>query len=310
MDLFSLDSSPAQLVRSSNTINSMAKKIDHSQMRDAVQNQGNAAKSLFQDEELSSLGRSDQEENTGLSYISIHSSSIFFQSKVDLSQEYSDNIQIGKASFSKDEFNRCHELVQNVRTDLKSKEFLDYDDYAKQALLSNVVADFAKKNLNEEQAQVLNSAMNDYVVSQQFFAQENSTKEGIQESSFEGIRDYYGKSGLISPEQADYINASFDKIGLKTNVKAGTETVIPQATNEGIKQSLTDLFTNIDVNDNDQLNGALAKYKELLKPVYSSLDQEISSDDLNGIVEQKSKELMKIVQKYRDYTRTYISEYA
>lgn len=308
MDLFSLDATPAQLIRNTTFDNSLTKTVDQEKLRSDIQNKTGSVKQLNTDDEISALIGIDHSK--GISYISIHSSSIFFQSKVDLTQDPDDKVQIGKASFSKEEFNLCHDFIQNIRSDLSSKSFLDYDDYAKQAVLSNVVADFAKKNLNEDQSQVLNSAMSDYVTSQQLLAQKNCDKKDIQDSSFDEIKKYYGKTATITQEMANEINSSFSNINFKTNVKAGTKTVLPQATNEELKNSLTELFSNVDFNDQNQLSGALKQYKELLKPVYTSLNQGIVSDNLEKILEQKSSDLMNMVQKYRKYTSPSVSVYA
>lgn len=105
-----------------------------------------------------------------------------------------------------------------------------------------------------------------------------------RQSVFSGINDYYGKSNIISKEQASNINESFNKIGLKTNVKEGTETVFPQATNEEVINSITSLFSNVDLNDPESLDNAFTSYQELLKPVYSTLNACISDKELNNLV--------------------------
>ena len=237
-----------------------------------------------------------------------HAATVFFESKLDVCPDEDGNITVMDTKFSKDEFQNCRDLIQSMRSDVKTKSFLDYDDYAKQSLMNNIVTTYGKTHLNEEQTKVLTSAVNDYINSQQELATENSSKETI--SSFSGIKDYYGKSNIISKELASNINESFNKIGLKSNIKEGTETVLPQATNEDVINSITSLFSNVDLNDPDKLDKALSSYQELLKPVCSTLNAGISDKELNNLVQSKSNDLMNLVNKYRSYMNPSISDYA
>lgn len=304
MDLFSLDASPAKLVKSQVKVN--YSKLDPEKLRQSVKTL-NESKNLIDSDEV--MGKLDTSSNELLKDSKIsHAATVFFESKLDVCPDEDGNITVMDTKFSKDEFQNCRDLIQSMRSDVKTKSFLDYDDYAKQSLMNNIVTTYGKTHLNEEQTKVLTSAVNDYINSQQDLATENSSKETI--SSFSGIKDYYGKSNIISKELASNINESFNKIGLKSNIKEGTETVLPQATNEDVINSITSLFSNVDLNDPDELDKALSSYQELLKPVYSTLNVGISDKDLNNLVQSKSNDLMNLVNKYRSYMNPSISDYA
>lgn len=304
MDLFSLDASPAKLVKSQVKVN--YSKLDPEKLRQTVKTL-NESKNLIDSDEV--MGKLDTSSNELLKDSKIsHAATVFFESKLDVCPDEDDNITVMDTKFSKDEFQNCRDLIQSMRSDVKTKSFLDYDDYAKQSLMNYIVTTYGKTHLNEDQTKVLTSAVNDYINSQQDLATENSSKETI--SSFSGIKDYYGKSNIISKEQASNINESFNKIGLKSNIKEGTETVLPQATNEDVINSITSLFSNVDLNDPDELDKALSSYQELLKPVYSTLNAGISNKDLNNLVQSKSNDLMNLVNKYRSYMNPSISDYA
>lgn len=304
MDLFSLDASPAKLVKSQTKVNYT--KLDPEKLRQSVKTL-NESKNLIASDEV--MGKLDTSSNELLKDSKIsHAATVFFESKLDVCPDEDGNITVMDTKFSKDEFQNCRDLIQNMRSDVKTKSFLDYDDYAKQFLMNNIVTTYGKTHLNEDQTKVLTSAVNDYINSQQDLATENSSKETI--SSFSGIKDYYGKSNIISKELASNINESFNKIGLKSNIKEGTETVLPQATNEDVINSITSLFSNVDLNDPGELDKALSSYQELLKPVYSTLNAGISDKDLNNLVLSKSNDLMNLVNKYRSYMAPSISDYA
>lgn len=304
MDLFSLDASPAQLVKSQVKVN--YSKLDPEKLRQSVQSLNESKNLIDSDEVMGKLDTSSYDLLKG-SRIS-HAATVFFESKLDVCPDDDGNFTVMDTKFSKDEFQNCRDLIQSMRSDVKTKSLLDYDDYAKQSLMTNIVTTYGKTHLNEEQTKVLISAVNDYINSQQDLANENSSKETI--SSFSGIKDYYGKSNIISKEMACNINESFSKIGLKTNVKEGTETVLPQATNESVINSITSLFSNVNLNDPDELDKALSSYQELLKPVYSTLNAGISDKELNNLVQSKSNDLMDLVNKYRSYMTPSISDYA
>lgn len=303
MDLFSLDGSTATLSRIQTKVN--YSKIDPEKLREAVKSQ-NENSSLFSVSDVEDKLTIGQEIAKAEPFTM--ASTAFFNSNFEGTADENGNIKIEDTVFSEEEFKNCRALIQNMRSDLKTKSYLDYDDYAKQTLMTNIVSSYAEKDLNEDQAKVLNSAVSDYVKSQQALATINSEKE--KASSFKGIKDYYGKSEVISKEYADNINKSFSSIGFKSSIKAGTETILPQATNEEIKKSITDLFSKVNLNDPDEFEKALSSYKELLKPVYSTLNYGIGDKEINNLAESKCNDLRKLVNSYRTYLSSSVSEYA
>ncbi len=96
-----------------------------------------------------------------------HAATVFFASKLDVSPNEDGNITVMNTKFSKDDFQTCRDLIQSMRSDVKTKSFFDYDDYAKLSLMNNIVTTYTKTHLNEEQTKFLISAVNDYINSQQ-----------------------------------------------------------------------------------------------------------------------------------------------
>lgn len=108
-----------------------------------------------------------------------HATTVFFASKLDVLPNEDGNITVMDTKFSKDDFQTCRDLIQSMRSDVKTKSFLDYDDYAKLSLMNNIVTTYTKTHLNEEQTKVLISAVNDYINSQQDLSTEKGSKETI-----------------------------------------------------------------------------------------------------------------------------------
>lgn len=110
------------------------------------------------------MGKLDTSSNELLQDSKIsHAASFFFASKLDVSPNEDGNITVMNTKFSKDDFQTCRDLIQSMRSDVKTKSFLDYDDYAKLSLMNNIVTTYTKTHLNEEQTKVLISAVNDYI---------------------------------------------------------------------------------------------------------------------------------------------------
>lgn len=126
------------------------------------------------------MGKLDTSSNELLKDSKIsHAATVFFESKLDVSPNEDGNITVMDTKFSKDDFQTCRDLIQSMRSDVKTKSFLDYDDYAKLSLMNNIVTTYTKTHLNEEQTKVLISAVNDYINSQQDLSTENGSKETI-----------------------------------------------------------------------------------------------------------------------------------
>lgn len=77
-----------------------------------------------------------------------------------------DNItyEIDGVTFTNAQMKACKEVVRNAISALPAKgSDLDYKDYASMGIATNMVSSYAKENLTEEQAAVINKSMEEYI---------------------------------------------------------------------------------------------------------------------------------------------------
>ena len=116
MDLFSLDASPAKLVKSQVKVN--YSKLDPEKLRQSVKTL-NESKNLIDSDEV--MGKLDTSSNELLKDSTIsHAATVFFESKLDVCPDEDGNITVMDTKFSKDEFQNCRDLIQNMRSDVKT----------------------------------------------------------------------------------------------------------------------------------------------------------------------------------------------
>ena len=85
---------------------------------------------------------------------------------MEISYPTGDNItyNVDGVSFTNEEMKACKEVVKNAIAALPTKgSDLDYEYYAAMGIASNMVNTYATEHLTEEQAEVVNKSINDYL---------------------------------------------------------------------------------------------------------------------------------------------------
>ena len=84
------------------------------------------------------------------------------------------------------------------------------------------------------------------------------------------------KSQVIDQTLADDINKFKDEVsrltGRKFNQTIAGEApgIITSATNRELINTIKDTFSNVDMNDNDEVNSVMSRYRELMRPAYKA----------------------------------------
>ena len=92
-----------------------------------------------------------------------------------------DNItyEIDGVTFTNAQMKACKEVVRNAISALPVKgSDLDYKDYASMGIATNMVNSYAKENLTEEQAAVINKSMEEYINSLTQAEKERQNSQG------------------------------------------------------------------------------------------------------------------------------------
>ena len=176
-------------------------------------------------------------------------------------------------SFSKKAFEQCRSVIQVAVAGIETSGTIDYINYAQMSIAANTVQSFAEKNLNEEQASVLSNAIQEYnsvVIS----AENKLLSNGIYTLSNTGVSsEYYGVQKTYSDIEIKAINDLIDEMnrvsnGNKAHVGSNFVSTIASATNQSLITSISNLFTDVDLNDSAAVDSVMEKYKALITPVY------------------------------------------
>ncbi len=199
-----------------------------------------------------------------------------------------DNItyEIDGVRFTNEEMKRCKELVKQAVMELPSMgSDLDYEDYTAMGLAENMVSTYAKEHLTEEQANVLEQSISDYMEQLIDAEKERQSGEGyfIDQQDSVGptgeLNNYYAMRKTLGESAAE----SFKKLlneklpeqtrhTLLANLEHAqtSGSVVQSATNRELAGMIRELFKNTDVKNPSAMSSACNKYKELMKPVYQS----------------------------------------
>ena len=215
-------------------------------------------------------------ENTGgLKQVTNYSLDAFFRKdmpKITTDGKY----MVGGATFTEEELEQCRMVmkaaVDGIECGIGKGVNIDYRNYAQMGIAVSTVNAYATEHLTEEQAAVVNRAMQEYNEALVNLEKELCSGNDYVRTDYE-CSEYYGLGHVMSDTEIDLINNLKKEICKLTGkeyeptvgVKIG---VVCSATNQELIGEITDLFSNMDSTDENAVNAAMAKYRELIKPAY------------------------------------------
>lgn len=205
-----------------------------------------------------------------------YSSNVFFQK--NMPQIMTDgSYLVGGVSFSEEELEQCRVVMkaaaENIDCGMGKGVDIDYNDYAQMGLAVSSVRTFAEKYLTKDQAEVVNKAMQEYNEALFDLEKQAYANRTCVETKYEGLSDYYGKAVVLDDVTLEAINRLKEEMSRLTgrqyppSVK-GMTAGVQSATNEKLIGEVSDLFMNTDIEDEESVNAAIEKYKELMRPAY------------------------------------------
>ncbi len=203
-------------------------------------------------------------------------------------EEESKTIYVEDVKFTHKELEACKDVAKKAISYFsKTSIGLDYEDYAKIGIAINTVNTYAKKNLNEEQAEVVNNGMEKYFNSL-IQAEEKRHKnpeylidnrEGVGTTG--ELNKYYALRHKLDKNAAE----SFKKFVLESHlpedvaarfiknldgaVKNGS--LEQSATNIEYAKKIKTLFQNMDIMDEASVKNVFEQYEILMTPAYKAL---------------------------------------
>lgn len=226
---------------------------------------------------------------------------------------------VGGASFSKEELEQCRMVMKaaadSIGCGIGKNTNIDYENYAQMGLAVSSVRAYASENLTEEQAAVVNRAMQEYNEALINLEKETMSTDDYKDSNYEGLSEYYGKVRVLDEGEIDALNKLKEEMSRITGryyapSQIGMTAVVQSATNKELIGEITDLFSNMDTTNEESVNAAMKKYKELVAPAYtaSGIDDKhggltrVLNDDLLTFKKQMSDILMAVKYHAADYS--------
>lgn len=195
--------------------------------------------------------------------------------------------QVGGVYFSKEELEQCRMVMKtatdNMTCGIGRNANLDYENYAQMGIAAGTVKKYAAENLTEEQAAVVNKAMQEYNEALVNMEQDMMSDGTYLDSPYEGLNEYYGKVHLLNDSEIEAINNLKKELGKLTGryyepTTSGAISVVQTATNKELIGNITDLFSNLDYSDEEAVNKAMEQYKRWMTPAYTAAGM----NDLHG----------------------------
>lgn len=221
-------------------------------------------------EQLNAMASADGPKRTGASY-SIDS---FFRKDLPQMKNGDGSYTIAGVKFSEDELVRARNVMNESVSELQYKVTLDYSDYAKMSIAESAVNSFAKDNFSKEQQDVIARAMKEYNAGLEERQAKSLSKSNVVDNDYGELSKYYGKSQVINQSLADEMNKLKEEISRLTGhtftktVAGEAPGIIISATNRELINNIKDTFSNVNLNDEDQVNSTMKKYRELMRPAY------------------------------------------
>lgn len=316
MNILGLNAREATLIKPNTA--SQTYRINQAKVKADIQS-GNVTGDLLQlsnqsAEKIAGLATSGDVRKSSNNY----SLEAFFRKDMPKMTNADGSYSIGNVTFTEEELVKAKNVMQTaakqINGDAGIKSNLDYKDYAMMALAEKAVGDYAKEHFNEAQQQVIADAMKSYNEGLEDLQRDVIQNDLYEENSNAKSGTYYGLSPVLSQTQADAINRLKEEISRVSGNKeykksesgeiAGVATI---ATNKELINQMKSLFAEVDPTDTKQLQGAMDKYRELLRPAYNAfgfeknVDKNIS-DDISGFLQKLQKIQASEAGRGVDYT--------
>lgn len=221
----------------------------------------------------------------------------FFRKDMPKIQNGDGTYNISGVRFTEDELVKARNFMKATASELK-RGTLDYSDYAKMAIAENAVNSFAKDNFSIEQQEVLSKAMKEYNEGLLEDQKRSMSIGDVVSNDWGELSNYYGKSERLDQARADALNKMKEEMSRLIGeplpkAKAGDVIgIITSATNADLISKVKDTFSNINFNDKDEIDEAMQKYRELMRPAYKA-GHYIEHDD--GALYRDTDSFMKMI---------------
>lgn len=235
-----------------------------------------------------------------------YGSEAFFSKAEPVRTDESGNFIISGVAFTKTELEQSRLVLQtaadSISAGIGKNTNLDYRNYAQMGIAMSTVRAYGK-GLNEQQAQVVIKAMEEYNQALVDFEQELYVEGNFTATNYGDFSDYYGLGQVLDEKNVAVMNNLIDEMnrlsgGNRSHISAGYVVTVQSATNKELTGRLTELFSSMDITNESHIKQAFDRYKSLVTPAYkvmgfSNYDQ---TNSLNRILTKDITEFEKQIK--------------
>lgn len=212
--------------------------------------------------------------------------------------------------FSAEEMTSMREALSDVFASVKRPGgTLVYSDYAKMGIAENVVRSYAEKNLSGEQADVIAKAVSEHmdqviagepeaeIVDENLYYGKRITDEQYQRAYrmiLQASKEFVANSDFYSDEKKKR-HAEYVDMVLNTNTHSG---ITLSASNTELTNSLRSGFSNLDFENEDELQTFFKQYQDWMKPAYL----EVHGGSGKFVEEHLAEDIALYQKQYKDLT--------
>lgn len=205
-----------------------------------------------------------------------------------------DNItyNINGVTFTNAEMKSCKEIMRQAVSALPLKgSDLSYGDYAAMGIAENLISEYAKANLTDSQAEILNSSIEKYFNSLIAAEKESQSAEGgLNETAVQSLKIQI--SNL--PE--------YTKNNLTANLKYAQSGAVraQSAKSSEAALSIRNMFKNADLKDKLAVKRLFEQYSEIMQPVYREYGLRNSSES-NSLTNALQRDIDRFTRQIENF---------
>ena len=199
-------------------------------------------------------------------------------------KEESDNtFSIDGTAFTADELQKAVGVLKGTEGEISAhiteSKLLDYINYAHFEIARNVVDKYSKKNLNAQQTELVNKALNSFIEKAQ------EVHDSIIKRIFEKTQDkYYGYKVTDTGVNDDLATVTGDKV---------------VASNQDLINRITALFSSVDFSDSAAVSKVINDFKEMVIPAYKEVTED--TEKLEDKLSYDELSLTKTIKKFMNH---------
>lgn len=226
----------------------------------------------------------------------------FFRKNLPSVTDGDGNYTIRGVKFTKEELEQCNMVmrtaVEGIGSGIGECANIDYRNYAQIGIATSGVRSYAAEYLNDEQAAVVNGAMEEYRQALLDSQEKWLAKQELVDTPYDGLTDYYGISRVFGEDEIEIFNTMKKKLAEMNGKEyvpfdSDYASVVTVATNRELIEGIETIFSDINPKDGTSMQSAMEQYKKLMSPAYIAHGINDNHGSLTNVLNKDISEFQK-----------------